>query len=116
MCWPSRSQSSSLGFKFSGIKTLLGTHAHGDHQEGDAMVKQLSGAQVMDLAKDVPALRAITPGGKPHPLDRTLHAIATRDEANVACCAAVSWVERCCVGGGRQNLIRQRKEEVRAEH
>ena len=27
-----------LGFKFSDIKILLGNHAHGDHQEGDAMV------------------------------------------------------------------------------
>src|SRR5215467_13662940 len=29
-----------LGFKFADTKILLGTHAHGDHQEGDAMVKQ----------------------------------------------------------------------------
>jgi metallo-beta-lactamase class B len=29
-----------LGFKFSDIKILLGSHAHGDHQEGDALVKQ----------------------------------------------------------------------------
>src|SRR6266478_4171134 len=36
-----------LGFKFSDIKILLGNHAHGDHQEGDALVKQLTGAQVM---------------------------------------------------------------------
>src|SRR5215212_4160996 len=28
-----------LGFKFSDIKILLGSHAHGDHQEGDAAVK-----------------------------------------------------------------------------
>ena len=35
-----------LGFKFSDIKILLGNHAHGDHQEGDAMVKELTGAQV----------------------------------------------------------------------
>src|ERR1044071_6533731 len=25
-----------LGFKFSDVKILLGSHAHGDHQEGDA--------------------------------------------------------------------------------
>src|SRR5918999_3349576 len=25
-----------LGFRFSDIRVLLGTHAHGDHQEGDA--------------------------------------------------------------------------------
>jgi metallo-beta-lactamase class B len=61
-----------LGFKFSDIKILLGSHAHGDHQEGDAAVKQLTGAQVMALAEDVPALRAMTPGGKPHPIDKVL--------------------------------------------
>src|SRR5438874_6054696 len=62
-----------LGFKFSDIKILLGTHAHGNHQEGDAMVKQLTGAQVMAMAEDLPALRDIKPGGKEHPVDRTLH-------------------------------------------
>src|SRR5215471_2339904 len=47
-----------LGFKFSDTKILLGNHAHGDHMEGDALVKQLTGAQVMAMAEDVPALRA----------------------------------------------------------
>ncbi len=56
-----------LGFKFSDIKILLGNHAHGDHMEGDAMVKQLTGAQVMAMAADVPALQAMKPGGKEHP-------------------------------------------------
>lgn len=61
-----------LGFKFSDIRILLGTHAHGDHQEGDALVKQLTGAQVMAMAEDVPALQAMKPGGKEHPIDRML--------------------------------------------
>jgi metallo-beta-lactamase class B len=62
-----------LGFKFTDIKILLGNHAHGDHQEGDAMVKQLTGAQVMAMAEDLAALRDIKPGGKDHPVDKTLH-------------------------------------------
>ncbi len=62
-----------LGFKFTDIKILLGSHAHGDHMQGDAMVKQMTGAQVMAMAEDVPALMKIQPEGKPHPLDRTLH-------------------------------------------
>src|SRR6185369_14571310 len=62
-----------LGFKFSDTKILLGTHAHGDHQEGDALLKQLTGAQVMVMAEDIPALQAIKPNGKEHPVDRTLH-------------------------------------------
>jgi metallo-beta-lactamase class B len=61
-----------LGFKFSDIKILLGTHAHGDHQEGDALVKELTGAQVMAMAEDVPALEAIKPNDKVHPIDRML--------------------------------------------
>src|SRR3979411_1534296 len=62
-----------LGFKFSDVKILLGNHAHGDHQEGDALVKQLTGAQVMAMAEDVPALQAMKPGGKEHPIDKILH-------------------------------------------
>jgi metallo-beta-lactamase class B len=62
-----------LGFKFSDIKILLGNHAHGDHQEGDALVKQMTGAQVMAMAEDVPALQAMKPGDKEHPIDRILH-------------------------------------------
>src|SRR5262249_3948262 len=45
---------------------------HGDHQEGDALVKELTGAQVMAMREDLPALKAVTPGGKAHPVDRIL--------------------------------------------
>ena len=62
-----------LGFKFSDVKILLGNHAHGDHQEGDALVKQMTGAQVMAMAEDVPALKEMKPGGKEHPIDKILH-------------------------------------------
>src|SRR5436190_19010353 len=62
-----------LGFKFSDIKILLGSHAHGDHQEGDALIKQMTGAQVMAMAEDATALKAIKPGGKEHPIDKVLH-------------------------------------------
>ena len=57
----------------SDVKILLGSHAHGDHMEGDALVKELSGAQVMAMEQDVPALRNIKPGGKEHPIDKVLH-------------------------------------------
>jgi len=62
-----------IGFKFSDVKILLANHAHGDHQEGDALVKQMTDAQVMAMAEDVPALQAMKPGGKEHPIDRILH-------------------------------------------
>jgi len=62
-----------LGFKFTDIKIILGSHAHGDHMEGDAMAKEMSGARVMAMEQDVPALKKMMPGGKPHPVDRVLH-------------------------------------------
>ena len=62
-----------LGFKFTDIKILLGSHAHGDHMEGDALLKELTGAQVMVMEQDVPALSRMTPNGKPHPMDRVIH-------------------------------------------
>lgn len=61
-----------LGFRFSDVKILLGTHAHGDHQEGDARVKALTGAEVVAMAEDVPALQNIKPGGTEHPIDRQI--------------------------------------------
>ena len=62
-----------LGFKFTDIKILLGSHAHGDHMEGDAMVKEMTAAKVMAMEQDVPALRMMKPGGKEHPIDQVLH-------------------------------------------
>jgi metallo-beta-lactamase class B len=62
-----------LGFHFSDTKILLGSHAHADHMEGDAMVKELTGAKLMAMSEDIPALENITPGGKPHVVDRVLH-------------------------------------------
>ncbi len=62
-----------LGFKFTDIKIILGSHAHADHQEGDALAKELTGAKVMAMAEDVPALEKMMPGGKTHPIDRVLH-------------------------------------------
>lgn len=61
-----------LGFHFSDTKIVLGSHAHSDHMEGDALVKELTGARVMAMAEDIPALEKMTPGGKPHPIDRVL--------------------------------------------
>jgi metallo-beta-lactamase class B len=61
-----------LGFKWTDIKIVLGSHAHGDHQEGDALVKEQTGAQIMAMAEDLPALQNIR-RGKPYPVDRTLH-------------------------------------------
>jgi metallo-beta-lactamase class B len=68
-----RTSVEKLGFKMTDIKIILGSHAHGDHMQGDAAVKELTGgATVMAMEQDVPALKNMTPGGKPHPIDRVL--------------------------------------------
>ena len=59
-----------LGFKFSDIKILIAGHAHPDHVEGDALVKELTGAQVVVGSVDAPRTKEFRPGGKEHPIDR----------------------------------------------
>jgi len=63
-----------LGFKMTDIKIILGSHAHADHMQGDAVVKELTGgATVMAMEQDVPALKTMKgPSGKAHPIDRVL--------------------------------------------
>lgn len=74
----------SLGFKFSDIKILLISHAHGDHCAGSAAIKQLTGAKYMVMEGDVEVVES---GGKndfqygndpttlypPTKVDRVLH-------------------------------------------
>jgi metallo-beta-lactamase class B len=69
-----RASIEKLGFRLADITIILGSHAHGDHMQGDAIVKELTGgAQVTVMEQDVPALKAMkAPSGKPHPIDRTL--------------------------------------------
>ncbi|SNT32837.1 metallo-beta-lactamase class B [Granulicella rosea] len=63
-----------LGYKVSDIKIILGNHAHGDHMEGDAMMKDDTGGALVEvMAEDVPALKAMKPEGKEHPIDRIFH-------------------------------------------
>jgi metallo-beta-lactamase class B len=103
-----------LGFKFSDIKILLGSHAHGDHQEGDALVKQKTGAQVMVMNEDVPALRDIKPGGKEHPVDKILHdgetvslggAILTANLTPGHTRGCTTWTTKVTDGGKTYNVV-----------
>jgi len=50
-----------LGFKFPDIKILLASHAHGDHVEGLALLKGLTGARVEAMEGDA---QVIASGGK----------------------------------------------------
>jgi metallo-beta-lactamase class B len=62
-----------LGFKFEDVKILLGSHAHGDHQEGDGLLVKLTGARAMAMAEDIPLLQMMrSPGGVPRPMYETL--------------------------------------------
>ncbi len=61
-----------LGFDFKDIKILISGHAHPDHVEGDALVKQLTSAQVVVGRKEVPTVEKVRPGGKEHPIDRII--------------------------------------------
>ena len=69
-----RASVEKLGFKLTDIKIVLGSHAHPDHQQADAMLKELSGgAMVMAMEQDVPALKAMkAPSGKAYSADRVL--------------------------------------------
>jgi metallo-beta-lactamase class B len=69
-----RASVEKLGFSMTDIKIILGSHAHGDHMQADAVVKELTGgATVMAMEQDVAALKGMkAPSGKPHPIDRVL--------------------------------------------
>src|SRR5579862_8965485 len=69
-----KSSVEKLGLKFTDIKILLGSHAHGDHMEGDPLALELSGAQAMAMAEDIPALQTMrTPSGKARPQYKVIH-------------------------------------------
>jgi metallo-beta-lactamase class B len=67
-----RSSVEALGFEFDDIAVVLGSHAHGDHMEANALVKELTGAEVMVMREDVDRLRSMRPGGREQPIDRIL--------------------------------------------
>lgn len=62
-----------LGFSFDDIALIIGSHEHADHMEGDALAKELSDADVVVVAEQVPGLQAMRPGDKEHPMDRIIH-------------------------------------------
>jgi len=46
-----------LGFKFQDVKILLTSHAHGDHVEGHALIKELTGAKIYVMQGDEDVIR-----------------------------------------------------------
>lgn len=63
----------ALGFDFEDIEILISGHAHPDHIEGDALVKELTGAEVVVGSREAPVHRSFEhPAGKELPVDRTV--------------------------------------------
>ena len=56
-----RASVEKLGFQFKDIKVLLGSHAHSDHVAGNALVQELTGAQIHAMRGDD---TVIASGGK----------------------------------------------------
>jgi metallo-beta-lactamase class B len=56
-----RANVEQLGFKFSDVKILLSSHAHSDHVEGHALIRELTGAKVYTMEGDH---QVIASGGK----------------------------------------------------
>jgi metallo-beta-lactamase class B len=68
-----------LGFKMKDIKYLLNAHAHSDHVDGLAAMKEITGGKVLVMDGDVDAIKnggePGSPAGQFHParIDQTLH-------------------------------------------
>jgi len=63
-----------LGFKYSDVKILLGSHAHGDHMAGNWLVKEQTAAKVYVMKGDDELIRKGGSGGfnKPCVVDKVL--------------------------------------------
>ena len=62
-----------LGFKYGDTKILLISHAHSDHDEGVGLIKRETGARLMVMDADVPAVESTAPGRPGAHVDRVLH-------------------------------------------
>jgi len=58
---PIRENIQKLGFQMKDVKIMLGSHAHGDHIAGHALMKELTGAKVLSSELDA---EVISTGGK----------------------------------------------------
>ncbi len=83
----------SLGFKFQDIKIILISHAHGDHCAGAARAKELSGAQVMVMDRDVDVMESGAKGSRmgfpPVKVSRVLH---DKDEVRLGGNTLTAWL------------------------
>jgi metallo-beta-lactamase class B len=61
-----------LGFKYSDVKIILISHAHGDHDEAAGLVRNETGAKLMVMDADVPEVESTAPGRPGAHVDRVL--------------------------------------------
>ena len=62
-----------LGFKYADTKILLISHAHGDHDEGTAVIAKETGAKLMVMDRDVEEEESSARGRPGAHVDRVLH-------------------------------------------
>src|ERR1700758_4653811 len=62
-----------LGFKYSDTKIILISHAHGDHDAATGLIKKETGALLMVMDADVPAVESTANGRPGAKVDRVLH-------------------------------------------
>jgi metallo-beta-lactamase class B len=74
-----RANIEKLGHRLTDVRIILSSHAHWDHVEGHAAMKELTGARVMAVGEDARAISTGTdtsalagPGWKPVKVDRVL--------------------------------------------
>ncbi len=61
-----------LGFHYRDTRILLGSHAHGDHMDGNFLVKEQTAAKVYVMKGDDDLIRNGMRGSKPCPVDKVL--------------------------------------------
>lgn len=117
-----RASVESLGFKWSDVKILLESHAHSDHVEGHALVRESTGAKVFAMQGDDDVIAS---GGKgqylyvdsrwrPCPVDRVLQdgdevrlggvvLVARRTPGHTRGCTTWTWQET--EGGKKLDVV-----------
>src|SRR5262249_33452897 len=63
----------SLGLKWDDIKTILISHAHGDHDAAVGVIKKQTGAKLMVMDADVAKVESTRQGRPAAKVDRVLH-------------------------------------------
>ena len=62
-----------LGFRYNDTKIILISHAHSDHDEAVGVIKKETGARLMVMDADVPAVEGTAKGRPGAHVDRILH-------------------------------------------